>query len=108
MNDQPKSETLGAWIVHHGLKVSADQAGASEFPAIDAAAKTGMLLAGLSASDQFELSHAEVTAIAKAARLNPKTELCFALEELKKRHLIDVALDAGIHFKLDIKENKVG
>jgi len=32
-------ETSGTWIVHHRQKLQADQAGASEFPALDGAAK---------------------------------------------------------------------
>src|SRR5262245_29695860 len=55
-----------------------------------------MLLAGLAASDQSELSQTEVTAIAKAARLNPKTEVRFAREELEKRQLIDTAANGAV------------
>ena len=84
-------ETTGAWIVHHGHKLQADQAGASEFSALDGAAKGGMLLAGMAASDQAELTRDEVIAIAKNARLNPKTELGFALDALKKRQVIDIS-----------------
>jgi hypothetical protein len=106
MNNRPKLETVGAWIVHHGLKLSADQAGASEFPAIDAAAKSGMLLAGMAASEQSEPSGDEVIAIAKAARLNSKTELRFALEELEKRQLIDMSSSNAVSV-LGVSSRKV-
>jgi len=89
-------ETTGAWIVHHGHKLQADQGGASEFPALDGAAKAGLLLAGMAASDQTDLSRAEVTAIAKSTKLNPKTELQFALEALKKREVIDISSSGAV------------
>ena len=57
------SETSGAWIVHHGQKVSLDAHGASEFPAIDTAAK--------------------------AAGLNPKIELKVLLNTLEQKRLIE-------------------
>jgi hypothetical protein len=89
-------ENAGAWIVHHGQKLQADQSGASEFSALDGAAKGGMLLAGMAASEQAELNHAEVVAIAKSSRLNPKTELQFALDALKKRQVIDVSANGAV------------
>jgi hypothetical protein len=89
-------ETAGAWIVHHGHKLQADQSGASEFPALDGAAKGGALLAGLAASEQAELNSAEVVAIAKSSRLNPKTELQFALDALKKRQVIDISANGAV------------
>jgi hypothetical protein len=89
-------ETTGAWIVHHGHKLQADQSGASEFSALDGAAKAGLLLAGMAASEQADLSQAEVVAIAKSTRLNPKTELQFTLEALKKRQVIDIASDGSV------------
>jgi|HubBroStandDraft_6_1064221.scaffolds.fasta_scaffold133446_2 hypothetical protein len=89
-------ETTGAWIVHHGHKLQADQSGASEFSALDGAAKGGLLLAGMAASDQSELSEAEVVAIAKSTHLNPKTELKFVLDALKKRQIIDIASNGSV------------
>ena len=88
-------ENAGAWIVHHGQKLQADQSGASEFSALDGAAKGGMLLAGMAASEQAELNHAEVVAIANN-QLNPKTELQFALDALKKRQVIDVSANGAV------------
>jgi hypothetical protein len=89
-------ETSGAWIVHHGQKLQADQNGASEFPALDAAAKSGLLLAGLAASDESTLTKDEVVAVAKSARLNPKTELQFYLDQLKGREVIDVSATGAV------------
>lgn len=89
-------ENTGAWIIHHGQKLQADVSGASEFSALDGAAKGGMLLAGMAASDQTELSRAELVAIAKNTRLNPKTELDFALEALRKREVIDVTKEGAV------------
>jgi hypothetical protein len=70
-----KPETLGAWVVHHGRKLQSDQDGAAEFSAIDGAAKGSLLLAGMASSDKADLSAKEVTVLAQAASLNPKTEL---------------------------------
>jgi len=89
-------ETSGAWIVHHGQKLQADQDGASEFPALDGAAKSGLLLAGLAASEQSTLGREEVIAVAKNARLNPKTELDFYLTQLKARQVIDVTASGAV------------
>jgi hypothetical protein len=89
-------ENTGAWIIHHGQKLQGDVSGASEFSALDGAAKGGMLLAGMAASDQTELSRAEVVAIAKTARLNPKIELDAVLDALKRREVIDVAKDGAV------------
>ena len=59
------NETLGAWVIHHGRKLQSDQHGAAEFSAIDGAAKSGLLLAGMSASEEVQLSEAQVSALAK-------------------------------------------
>jgi hypothetical protein len=40
-------QTKGAWVIHHGRKVSGDQRGASEYSAIDLAAKAASLLGRL-------------------------------------------------------------
>lgn len=48
------------------------------------------MLAGMAASDQSQLSREEVIAIAKSSRLNPKTELQFALDKLKERQVMNV------------------
>ena len=85
-----KPETLGAWVVHHGRKLQSDQRGPAEFSAIDGAAKGSLLLAGMASSDKADLSAKELTALAQAANLNPKTELSGYLAMLKGRQLIDV------------------
>ena len=80
-----KPETLGAWVVHHGRKLQSDQRGPAEFSAIDGAAKGSLLLAGMASSDKADLSAKELTALAQAANLNPKTELSGYLAMLKGR-----------------------
>jgi hypothetical protein len=82
-------ETTGAWIVHHGQKAAADMNGGSEFPALDTAAKAASLLSQLSGTDEMMLTKARVEALAKAARMNPRTELPVLLDILAKKRLID-------------------
>ena len=81
--------TTGAWIVHHGRKVAADLRGASEFSAIDIAAKAASLLARMGESNDGVLSAQKVEAIARVGGLNPKTELGACLTQLSERRLID-------------------
>ena len=64
------------------------------------------MLAGLAASDQSQLSREEVIAIAKSSRLNPKTELQFALDKLKEREVIDVT-PAGAVSVLGVSSRQV-
>jgi hypothetical protein len=85
-----EKETSGAWIVHHGRKVALDANGASEFPVLDEAAKSAGLLVRLGASDASSLPMTEVTAIAKAARLNPRLELPALLQGLQAKRLLEV------------------
>ncbi|MBA2965043.1 MULTISPECIES: hypothetical protein [Ramlibacter] len=106
MTKDLNGETLGAWIIHHGRKLQADQAGAAEFPSIDGAAKSGLLLAGMAASDETSLSAAEVEAVAKAAKLNPKTELKFHLEQLRSRQVIDISSSGDVQV-LGVSSRKV-
>lgn len=89
-------ETLGAWVVHHGRKLQRDLSGAAEFSAIDGAAKGGLLLAGMAASEDSTLSAEQVQALAQAASLNPKTELAGYLAMLKDRQLIDVTSSGSV------------
>jgi hypothetical protein len=63
---------------------------------LDGAAKSGLLLAGLAASEQSTLGRDEVVAIAKNARLNPKTELDFYLRQLKTRQVIDLTASGAV------------
>lgn len=91
-----KPETLGAWVVHHGRKLQSDQRGPAEFSAIDGAAKGSLLLAGMASSDNVDLSAKEVSALAQAANLNPKTELTGYLAMLKTRQLIDVTPSGAV------------
>ncbi|MEI3804059.1 hypothetical protein V6R85_06035 [Agrobacterium sp. CCNWLW32] len=81
----------GAWVVHHAQKTSTTQNASAEFPAIDAAGKASSLLSQLSASEQAVIPKKTVDAFAKAAGLNPKTELYSLLEMLKRRRVVDVS-----------------
>lgn len=89
-------KTIGAWIIHHGKKVAADQLGASEYSAIDIAAKATGLLARFAESEDTELSKAQVEAAAKVGGLNPKTELIACLDQLHSQKLIDRAKNGSV------------
>lgn len=89
-------QTQGAWIIHHGRKISSDQRGASEYSAIDLAAKAASLLARLAESNQAQLTSNQVVAAAKVGGLNPKTELEACLSQLQRRRVIDVSKDGAI------------
>lgn len=89
-------QTRGAWVIHHGKKLAADFRGASEYCAIDFASKAASLLVRLSASDEAELSVDQVSALAKAGNLNPKTELKACLEHLQNRRLIDIGPSGSV------------
>ena len=84
------NKTKGAWIVHHGRKVAADQRGAAEYSAIDLAHKTSALLARLAESNQVVLDNAQVIAAARVGGMNPKMELEASLKQLKDKRLIDI------------------
>lgn len=106
MRNKLKPETLGAWVVHHGRKLQSDQRGPAEFSAIDGAAKGSLLLAGMASSDKADLSAKEVSALAQAASLNPKTELSVYLQMLKARTLIDVTSTGAVSI-LGLSSRKV-
>lgn len=89
-------QTKGAWVIHHGRKLAGDLRGASEYSAIDLAAKASTLLIRLGESKQSELNSAQVIAAAKIGGLNPKTELQACLDQLKERRVIDIAADGSV------------
>lgn len=86
-------ETQGAWIVHHGRKIALDVGAPAEFPALDETAKATELLIRLGESEETTLGKKEVEAVARAAHLNPRSELPHFLQILEKRRLIDRAAD---------------
>jgi hypothetical protein len=86
----------GAWVVHHGKKTAATVNGSSEFPALDAAGKAASLLSQLAASDEITLVASKVTALARAAGLNPRTELPELLRILERRRVIDVSAGGDV------------
>ena len=83
-------ETKGAWIIHHGRKITLDANGPPEFPAIDEAAKAATLLTNLSEGAHTQIPIDQVRAIAAASGLNPRHELLGLLQTLEKKRLVEV------------------
>jgi hypothetical protein len=94
--DSRTKQTAGAWIVHHGHKVAADINGASEFPALDTSAKAAALLSQLAATEEMTIDKKRVSALARAAKLNPRTELPTLLGILRARRLIDLGATGDV------------
>ena len=93
MVTQLEKETKGAWIIHHGRKIALDVNAPAEFPVLDETAKAAELLIRLGQSDSTTLTKQEVEAVARAAHLNPRSELPHYLGILESRRLIDQAGD---------------
>jgi hypothetical protein len=91
MATQLEKETKGAWIIHHGRKIALDVNAPAEFPVLDETAKAAELLIRLGQSDTATLTKQEVEAVARAAHLNPRSELLHYLGILESRRLIDRA-----------------
>lgn len=89
-------KTQGAWIIHHGKKITGTSNGAASYPAIDIAAKSGALLARMAASDQSELNSDLVITLAKAGGLSPKTDLPACLAQLTKEKVIDQTSNGAV------------
>jgi hypothetical protein len=89
MTSRLEKETKGAWIIHHGRKIALDVNAPAEFPVLDESAKAAELLMRLGESDSVTLAKNEVEAVARAARLNPRSELPHYLNLLEQRRLID-------------------
>lgn len=96
--------TKGAWIIHHGRKLSDNTNAAAEYSAIDIAAKSASLLSRMAASEQDELQSETVITLGKVGGLNPKTELQACLNELKNQKVIDVSSNGAVSV-LGITEN---
>lgn len=84
-------ETRGAWIVHHGRKLTMDVSGPAEFSVLDEAGKAAELLMRLGATNQSTLNQQQVGAVAKSINLNVRTELPHYLNLLKNRRVIDLS-----------------
>jgi hypothetical protein len=93
MTNRLEKETKGAWIIHHGRKIALDVTAPAEFPVLDESAKAAELLMRLSQSDAATLTKQEIDAVARAAHLNPRSELPHYLGILKNRRLIDVSAE---------------
>lgn len=91
MSEATDKETQGAWIIHHARKVAMDVSAPAEYSIIDESGKAADLLMRLGASDDETLSKGEVSAIAKAAHLNPRSELPHYLKLLEDRRLIETS-----------------
>jgi hypothetical protein len=89
MTSRVEKETKGAWIIHHGRKIALDVNAPAEFPVLDESAKAAELLMRLGQSDSATLSKNEAEAVARAAHLNPRSELPHYLGLLEARRLID-------------------
>lgn len=89
-------KTKGAWIIHHGRKISGTDLGAASYPTIDIAAKSGSLLARMAASDGTTLSKEMVQTLAKAGGLSTKTDLPACLSLLQDQKVIDVSASGGV------------
>lgn len=94
--DAMSKKVKGAWVVHHAQKTSSTQRGSAEFPAIDAAGKASSLLSQLAASDQATVNKDTLDAFARAAGLNPKTELTSLIEMLRRQRVIDTSQSGDI------------
>ncbi|MEV3976429.1 hypothetical protein ACIQYO_26710 [Methylobacterium sp. NPDC097178] len=79
----------GAWIIHHGQKLKSDAQGASDFPALDTAAKAGTLFSQMVRQSETILTKEKVGAYASASGLNARLELPSILKILKDQNLID-------------------
>jgi hypothetical protein len=89
MTDRHIKETEGAWVIHHGRKISLDLSAPAEFSALDETAKAAELLIRLGENEETTLTRQQVEAVARAAGLNPRSELPHYLQLLKARRLID-------------------
>jgi hypothetical protein len=89
-------KTQGAWIIHHGKKISGTNNGAANYPTIDIAAKSGALLARMAGSNQSELNSDLVITLAKAGGLSPKTDLPACLSQLASQKVIDRAANGSV------------
>ena len=91
-----KKSEKGAWIVHHGQKVSSSTSAAAYYSAIDLAAKAAGLLAKMSATYQAVLTPDQVKTLAMARGLNPKMELETCLRQLEDRLVIKRGADGSV------------
>lgn len=89
-------KTKGAWIIHHGRKISGIVGGAAQYPAIDIAAKSGALLARMAVSEGSVLNAGYVKSLAKIGGLSPKTDLPACLNLLVERKVIDISTDGSV------------
>ncbi|MDY0263514.1 hypothetical protein [Syntrophotalea acetylenica] len=88
--------TRGAWIIHHGRKISSNVNGAAEYCTIDIAAKSASLLARMAESSETVLDAETVNVLARVGGLNPKTELSACLGQLESQKVIEISADGSV------------
>jgi hypothetical protein len=84
----------GSWIIHHTNKLQKVDSQA-QYENIFLAGKAGILLSAISATDQATIENDKLNVLAKAAKINTKTELPELLRTLKANELIDIG-ESGI------------
>lgn len=89
-----KKVTRGAWLIHHGGKLS--NTTNQDFDNISFAAKCGTLLSAISAEGQVQLKPTKLEALAKANRISAKSEVPTILEELTRQRLISVGQTGAV------------
>lgn len=89
-------EVSGAWLIHHGKKIFGAQNASASYSTIDIAAKSGVLLSRMAASEQFDLSREVVETLGRAGGLSTKTDLPICLRQLEERKVIDIAANGSV------------
>jgi hypothetical protein len=88
--------TQGAWIIHHGRKISGANNGSATYPTIDIAAKAGALLSRMAETNQTTLNEVLVTTLGKVGGLSPKTDLPACLRLLQEQKVIDQSSNGSV------------
>ncbi len=90
-----EKKTSGAWIIHHAQKLQSVKLETPDYEQIGFAGKCGIILNALAGSDESELTHTRVVALAKANGISARMELPVILDELQRQRLIDKS-DGGV------------
>ena len=83
-----EKKTKGAWLVHHTNKLGL-VTDSADYGNLRLAGKCGIVLSALSATDDASLENHKVSALAKAAGVDPTFELPLVLGQLESRNLIE-------------------
>lgn len=93
---EQSKKTRGAWVVNHARKLREVSGTEGEYEHIDVAGRCGLLLSAISASDEIEISNAELKALARAAGINATLELDGLLGLLGNERLIDRSTESVV------------